>query len=153
MGRTPDAISDTPTTPAQTSHTNQAHTPFTPVTLHTPITLNNHNYKPRNTQNVPCTGRHHQQPELLQTPHCRCHNQRHHTIVLPDRLVKARNTTTRPPRKRSLANEFERLLPDRIGQNRPESEQIQGTGTIFPIRKTDIPKDRKVTYTNFQCSI
>ena len=54
---------------------------------------------------------------------------------------------------RSLANEFGRLLPHGVGKNRPVSERIQGTGTIFPIRKKDVPQGRKVTYANFVCDI
>ncbi len=54
---------------------------------------------------------------------------------------------------RSLSNELGRLLPNGVGKNRPKAERIKGTGTIFPIRKAQVPKDRKVTYANFQCTI
>jgi hypothetical protein len=54
---------------------------------------------------------------------------------------------------RSTANEFGRLLPHGVGKARPLNERITGTGTMFPISKANIPKDRKVTYANFVCGI
>jgi hypothetical protein len=55
--------------------------------------------------------------------------------------------------ERSLANEWGRLLPHGIGTSRPTTEQITGTGTVFFIPKSRVPKDRKVTYANFVCNI
>jgi hypothetical protein len=54
---------------------------------------------------------------------------------------------------KGLANEWGRLLPHGIGAKRPESERIKGTGTLFFITKSQVPKDRKVTYANYVCSI
>ena len=54
---------------------------------------------------------------------------------------------------RGTANEFGRLLPRGIGNNRPAHERLTGTGTIYPIRKTDVPLGRTVTYINFICAI
>jgi hypothetical protein len=55
--------------------------------------------------------------------------------------------------RRSLANEWGRLLPHGIGTNRPIAEQIKGTGTVFFIKKSQVPNKRKVTYANFICNI
>jgi hypothetical protein len=55
--------------------------------------------------------------------------------------------------ERSLANEWGRLLPHGIGENRPPAAQITGTGTLFFVEKSQVPKDRKVTYANFICNI
>jgi hypothetical protein len=55
--------------------------------------------------------------------------------------------------ERSLTNEWGRLLSHGIGTSRPLAEQIEGTGTIFFIKKSQVPKDRKVTYANFICNI
>ena len=65
-------------------------------------------------------------------------------------LLKGPNNATWT---RSLANEFGRLLPHGVGKNRPVNERIQGTGTIFPIHKKDVPPGRKITYANFVCDI
>ena len=65
-------------------------------------------------------------------------------------LLKGPNKTTWI---RSLANEFGRLLPNGVGKNRPVHKRIQGTGTIFPIHKRDVPSGRKITYANFICDI
>ena len=54
---------------------------------------------------------------------------------------------------RSAANEFGRLLPHGVGKSRPLAERITGTGTMFPIQRSNIPRDRKVTYANFVCGI
>jgi hypothetical protein len=54
---------------------------------------------------------------------------------------------------RGTANEFGRLLPNGIGRNRPVKDRIEGTGTIFPIRRANIPQGRKITYVNFICAI
>ena len=54
---------------------------------------------------------------------------------------------------RSTANEFGRLLPNGVGKFRPPAERITGTGTMFPIHRSNIPHDRKVTYANFVCGI
>jgi hypothetical protein len=43
--------------------------------------------------------------------------------------------------------------PHGIGRNRPPKERIQGTGTIFFIKKSQASKDRKVTCANFSCII
>jgi hypothetical protein len=51
--------------------------------------------------------------------------------------------------ERGLANEWGRLLPHGIGTNRPITDRIAGTGTIFFIQKSQVPIDRKVTYANF----
>ena len=49
-------------------------------------------------------------------------------------------------RNKGNANEFGRLLKHGIrNKNRPANERIKGTGTIFPIRKKNIPAGRKVT--------
>ena len=50
---------------------------------------------------------------------------------------------------RGSSNEFGRLLANVIGKNRPANERIKITGTIFPIRRANISKDRKVTYAKF----
>ena len=44
-------------------------------------------------------------------------------------------------------------MPNGIGKSRKKEDRIKGTGTIFPIRKKDIPKGRKVTYANYVCSV
>jgi len=54
---------------------------------------------------------------------------------------------------RGLANEWGRILPFGIGRNRPAQERIQGTGTVFFIKKSQVPSGRKVTYANFICNI
>jgi hypothetical protein len=54
---------------------------------------------------------------------------------------------------RGLCNEWGRVLQHGIGRNRPPNERIQGTGTVFFIQKSQVPKDRKVTYANFICTI
>ena len=41
---------------------------------------------------------------------------------------------------RGTANEFGRLLPNGIGRTRPTKDRIEGTGTIYPIRRANIPK-------------
>jgi hypothetical protein len=55
--------------------------------------------------------------------------------------------------ERGLANEWGRLLEHGLGRNRPPSEKITGTGTLFFIHKAQVPQDRKVTYANFVCNI
>jgi hypothetical protein len=55
--------------------------------------------------------------------------------------------------KRSYANEWGRLLPHGIGQKRPPAERIEGTGTFDFIKKSQVPKGRKVTYANYINSI
>ena len=55
--------------------------------------------------------------------------------------------------KRGLCNEFGRLLSRGIGKNRPDSEKIKGTGTMFFIPRSKVPKGRKITYANFVCTI
>ena len=54
---------------------------------------------------------------------------------------------------RSTANEFGRLLPNGIDKHRPANEKVKGTGTIVPVRRTNIPHGRKATYANFVCAI
>jgi hypothetical protein len=49
----------------------------------------------------------------------------------------------------SNANEFGRLLPRGVGKSRPPSERIEGTSTMFPIRKSQIPTGRRATYARF----
>jgi hypothetical protein len=46
-----------------------------------------------------------------------------------------------------------RLLPRGDGKNRPANECIEGTSTIFPIRKSHIPKGYRATYVNHVCDI
>ena len=53
----------------------------------------------------------------------------------------------------SSANELGRLLPDGVGKSRPPDDRIEGTSTIFPIRKHQVPPGRKVTYVSFVCDI
>ena len=53
----------------------------------------------------------------------------------------------------SLENEWGGLLPNGVGKNCPKQERIAGTGTIFFVQKSDIPKDRNITYGNFICDI
>ena len=55
--------------------------------------------------------------------------------------------------ERSLANEWGRLLAHGLGISRPAAEQVKGTGTVFFIDKTQVPKDHRVTYANFICNI
>jgi hypothetical protein len=55
--------------------------------------------------------------------------------------------------ERSTANEWGRLLAHGIGKDRPQAEQIAGTGTLFFVNKSEIPAGRKVTYANFICNI
>jgi hypothetical protein len=55
--------------------------------------------------------------------------------------------------ERSLANECGRLLAHGLGISRPASEQVKGTGTVFFIEKSQVPKDHRVTYANFICNI
>ena len=52
-----------------------------------------------------------------------------------------------------LANEWGRLLPHGIGRDRPQSDKIKGTGTVFFIKKSQVPLDRQVTYANFVCTV
>ena len=54
---------------------------------------------------------------------------------------------------RSTANEFGRLFANGVGRDRPAAERIEGTGTLFPIRRSAIPHGRNVTYANFICAI
>ena len=54
---------------------------------------------------------------------------------------------------RGTSNEFGRLLSRGIGKHRPANERIEGTGTLYPIRRAQIPKGRKITYVNFICAI
>ena len=54
---------------------------------------------------------------------------------------------------KSNANEFGRLLPRGVGKSRPANERIEGTSTLFPIRKHLIPANRTATYGNFVCAI
>ena len=54
---------------------------------------------------------------------------------------------------RSNASEWGRILPNGVGKSRPESKSIAGTGTTFFINKSQVPKVRKVTYTNWVCNI
>ena len=58
-----------------------------------------------------------------------------------------------PVWEHGTANEFSRLLPDGIGKNRPKHDRIEGTGTIFPVRKRNIPAGIKFTYANCVCNI
>ena len=51
------------------------------------------------------------------------------------------------------SNKFVRPFPNCVGKHHPPHERIKGSGTIFPIRKFDVPKDQKVTYANFVCNI
>jgi hypothetical protein len=55
--------------------------------------------------------------------------------------------------ERSLVNEWGRLLAHGFGNSRPAAEQVKGTGTVFFIEKTQVPKDHRVTYANFLCNI
>jgi hypothetical protein len=68
-------------------------------------------------------------------------------------LKKLLNGPSAPTWLHGLANEWGRLLPNGIGKNRPISERVKGTGTLFFINETEVPKDRKVTYANFVCNI
>ena len=52
----------------------------------------------------------------------------------------------------SVMNEFGRLCTG-IRKTRPKADRIEGTGTMLFIAKYRIPKDRKITYLNFICSI
>jgi hypothetical protein len=54
---------------------------------------------------------------------------------------------------RGLANEWGRLLAHGIGQKRPPTARITGTGTLFFISKAQVPANRIATYANFVCSI
>ena len=54
---------------------------------------------------------------------------------------------------KSNANEFGRLLPRGVGKSRPAHDRIEGTSTLFPIRKHLIPAGRTATYGNFVCAI
>ena len=51
--------------------------------------------------------------------------------------------------ERSLSNEYGRLAQGVKRKNKQES--IDGTDTIFFIKKEDVPKGRKVTYANYIC--
>ena len=66
------------------------------------------------------------------------------------RLTAGGNNLDYPgdPWTRSLANEFGRLCTG-IGKTRPKAELIEGTVTMFFTTKDKIPRDRKITYTNF----
>jgi hypothetical protein len=55
--------------------------------------------------------------------------------------------------KRSTVNEWGRLLEHGIGKDRPKSDQVNATGTIFFTNKSQVPEGRKVTYANFICNI
>ena len=54
---------------------------------------------------------------------------------------------------RGRANEWGRLLEHGVGLNRPEAERIEGSGTLFFVRKHDVPADRNVSYANMVCNI
>ena len=54
---------------------------------------------------------------------------------------------------RSTANKWGRLLPHGVGHTRPVKEEKKRTGTLFFIKKTQVPAGRKVTYANFVCNI
>jgi hypothetical protein len=54
---------------------------------------------------------------------------------------------------RGLANEWGRLLEHGLGQQRSPADRIAGTGTLFFISRTQVPKGRTATYANFVCSI
>ena len=85
------------------------------------------------------------------------HNYQHHIAALTTapvqkqkagsihKLLKGPEATTW---ERSLANEFGRLLPHGVGKTRPPHERIQGTSTIFPIRRADMPPNRTATWNN-----
>ena len=66
------------------------------------------------------------------------------------RLLKGKASATWT---RGTANEFGRLLARGVGLSRTASERIQGTSTMFPIRRSAVPPGRKVTYANFVCDI
>jgi hypothetical protein len=53
----------------------------------------------------------------------------------------------------SNANEWGRLLEFGTGRDRPIADQITGIGTIFFIRKADVPSDRHVSSANYVCNI
>ena len=55
--------------------------------------------------------------------------------------------------ERPNANEWGRLLEFDIGNNHIPSERVTGTGTIFFIKKEDVPANRKVSYANYVCNI
>ncbi len=54
---------------------------------------------------------------------------------------------------RGRANEWGHLLEHGVGLQRPASERIEGSGTLFFVRRANIPADRKVSYANMVCDI
>jgi hypothetical protein len=54
---------------------------------------------------------------------------------------------------RGQANEWGRLLEHGVGLNRPHNERIEGSKTLFFVRKHNIPTNRKVSYANMVCDI
>ena len=78
------------------------------------------------------------------------------SLLVPEKLPSLHKLLKGPDQKiwsRSWANELGRLLPHGVGKSRPKSKRIEGTSTIFPIKKSQVPAGRKVTYANFVCNI
>jgi hypothetical protein len=53
---------------------------------------------------------------------------------------------------RSMANDLGRLAQG-VGANRPADQRVEGTNTVFFIRKCDVPSNRKVTYCKQEATI
>ena len=54
--------------------------------------------------------------------------------------------------KTSLTNDIGRLAQG-IGKNRPAHEKIKGTNTINIIKRRQVPRNEKITYSTFVCGI
>ena len=86
--------------------------------------------------------------EKLQSSYCGTSNSapRIRQATFPKTLLKGPDADIWA---RSTATEWGRLLEHKTGLDRPPKERIKGTGTLFFVEKSKIPKDRKVTYANF----
>jgi hypothetical protein len=65
-------------------------------------------------------------------------------------LIKHKDPDIRKNWLQSGANEFGRTMQG-VGKTRSKEDKIEGTDTMHLIKKSDIPKDKKITYARF-CS-
>ena len=66
-----------------------------------------------------------------------------------DRLLQDKDAKTWTT---ALSNEFGRLAQG-VGKRRPQDQYVQGTNTIFFIKRDNVPRDAKVTYANLICDL
>jgi hypothetical protein len=65
-------------------------------------------------------------------------------------LIKHKDPEVRKKWQLSGANEFGRTMQG-VGKTRSKEDRIEGTDTMHLIKKSDIPKNKKITYARF-CS-